>query len=505
MKPFAVAVVALSLAAVTATSQPEPVRVYTRPRTPSREALDRLNLTLAWSTRLATDGARDGLFSVQFMPDPGGLRLVVQTLGGVVVVLDAETGDTLWRTQVGTPYWPAQPVAFDSQHLFAVRRQRVFVLDRDSGQQLLWDVDRDSKERLWGALVEDVPSAGLAADEDHLYIVMGSRVSAYRVPNFRKLVQAAAREGLDKEARRQPSHQLTREWTQILAPHRFLQPPRLTPDILGLIATDGTLAMLTTLEGIDRYRYQVEKKVRSLAAQHGSMIYVGSEDSHLYAFDLRGFRLWWRFPSGGVILRPVHATDRDVYVSPERIGMCQVDRTTGRARWVSRDAQTFLATNYKFVYALDRFGRLLVLDDARGTTLAQYDVRDWPFLVPNEQTDRLYLAAHDGSLVCLHHRNNLVPVPVTTPPSKEKPSPKGPKEGGGKKEDGKKDGGMKDDGKKVPAEIGAAPGALIPFADNDWLKRVVGRPAAPGGRREALLDRRLLASGPPSGSAGGLR
>src|SRR5262249_53688485 len=73
-------------------------------------------------------------------------------------------------------------------------------------------------------------------------------------------------------------------------------------------------------------------------------------------------------------------------------------------------ADRLLAANPKFVYATDPSGRLLVLDRKRGVTLSAYDTRAFPFPVVNEVTDRLYLAANDGLLVCLHDRAYSKPV-----------------------------------------------------------------------------------------------
>ncbi len=102
-------------------------------------------------------------------------------------------------------------------------------------------------------------------------------------------------------------------------------------------------------------------------------------------------------------------TDVDVFVSGHRKGLYRVERATGRPNWLNEQADRFLSTNQKFVYALDRSGALLVLDYARGTTLAQYDVRDWLVPVPNELTDRFYLASHDGQILCLRNRSDKLP------------------------------------------------------------------------------------------------
>ncbi|MCI0456265.1 MAG: PQQ-binding-like beta-propeller repeat protein [Gemmataceae bacterium] len=450
MKALLTAIVAVALAAATAWSQPEPVRIYTNPRAPSREVLERLDLSLVWQTRLKTDRARDGLFSIQFMPGPTGMRLLVQTLRGEVIQLDAENGDSIWQAQVGSPYWPPRQLAFNSEQIFVTRRELMFVLGRETGKHLLWSIEKDLGRPIWGMNLEGIPVAGLAADEDSVYVPFDSRVSGYYVPEFRKIYLLQLREQTEEAIRRQPSPQLRRDWTELLEPQRLQQAPLVMGDFLGLIATDGTFLTMNKYEGTETGRFQVEKKVLAQAAQYHHMAYVASEDSQLYAFDTARGKLAWRFPGTAPILLPVHANDRDVYLSPYKVGLYRIDRIQGTARWLNREAERFLATNYKFLYALDRRGSLLVIDYDRGTTLASYgSTRDWTVIVPNELTDRIYLAAHDGSLLCLRHRDNPTPLRMKSPPEEVKVKPK---------KNGDKKGGPKVDDKKGPGMKGAALG-----------------------------------------------
>jgi len=430
---LAVAVV-LSLALASAHTQTEPVRIYTRPKPPPRDALDKLNLTLAWSHRLKTEGPRDGLFSVQLIPDKANPRMIVQLFSGVMIALDAENGDLLWRTPIGTPYYTAQPVGANSRYIFTTRRDELFVVDRDNGKQTLWSVQRDSNLPEYGFRLDGSPSAGLTADEEMVFICMDSRVSGYIVPDFRRMMQYRAKEepeSIPGGSKLKPSPQVRRLWTNVFPEDRFYQPPLdLGGDSIGLAAPNGTFVTVNRHDGVEGWRYQFEKGIVAHAAQHRAIAYIAGEDGYLYAFDTYRRKLAWRFARTAPIHRPIHATDRDIWVSPEGIGLCRVDRASGVARWRNRDAARFLAMNPRFVYATDRFGHLLVLDYDRGTALAQYDTRDFVVLVPNELTDRLYLAAHDGTLVCLHHREYPTPVRIKTlePEDKGKPPPKKGKE-----------------------------------------------------------------------------
>jgi hypothetical protein len=144
-----------------------------------------------------------------------------------------------------------------------------------------------------------------------------------------------------------------------------------------------------------------------------------------------------------VRLKP-EVTDKDVFVVAERRGLFRVDRVRGKERWFNREARRFLAVNKKFVYAFDRHGRLLVLDYKRGTKLGTLNTRDFVFPVSNEFTDRLFLASHNGLLVCLRDRGQKEPLvnkktfKLTRERKKEKENGKKPKEEPKEKDDKKK-------------------------------------------------------------------
>src|SRR5690348_16796546 len=98
MRARLVAVVMLLLLVTVAATQG--TRLFTRPALPPENMLQRLDLTLAWHTRVTMEGQRDGIRTLQLAPGKKGLQFIVQTRRGGVAALDAETGDLLWQTEV---------------------------------------------------------------------------------------------------------------------------------------------------------------------------------------------------------------------------------------------------------------------------------------------------------------------------------------------------------------------------------------------------------------------
>ena len=101
MKHFAGAgFILLLAAAIPALASDDPTRIWSQPSSPSREALDRLNLQLERSAYVPMDGRRDGFASVQV----DGSQLIVQTRSGMITILDSDNGGrAMWRARPSRP------------------------------------------------------------------------------------------------------------------------------------------------------------------------------------------------------------------------------------------------------------------------------------------------------------------------------------------------------------------------------------------------------------------
>jgi outer membrane protein assembly factor BamB len=437
-KPLIAALTFLAVAAALEAQGPE--QLYTRPAVPPREVLDRLHMKLAWKLFVPMDGRRDGLFSVQVLEKD----LFVQTRSSLVACIDAETGVTRWEQIVGRPYGSKQQLAFNESSVIVTNGTKLYALDRNSGQQQ------------WELALPTSPITPPAVSEDRLYVILNpGTLAAYAMPSAKAAELASARATLARQAemlaasapgkpsalqktveaprlRAGEAHVATTEPIFLWDVKAFTsvdQPPMIVPEAVVAVDTSGIFFALSTRYERVELPFSFDAPYVTPPARLGDILYLAGKDDTLYAVDLTTGRLVWRLVRGGQIMYKPEVTDEDIYISRLGDGMSRIDRATGEEMWRQPNGQAFrcLASNKKFVYALDRGGRLVVLDRQRGTTLSNYDVRDYVFPISNEQTDRLYLGANDGLIVCLHDRD--YPTPLRNRKLPEKPAAKPGKPG----------------------------------------------------------------------------
>lgn len=217
---------------------------------------------------------------------------------------------------------------------------------------------------------------------------------------------------------------------------RILYPLLLTP-LRAWAATDSEeLIAASTKQRVREVYYRATALVSATPGQAGDMGYFPLADGNLLAIDLNtgnlvgGANVIWRSTVGGLMDHPPLVTRDAIYASGENSGVARIDRTTGKVLWKSESsADTVLASTDDFVYVRNNQGRMLMYDTRQVLDPSLGRVRpltgaDLPaFNVPftNTVTDRLYLAADNGLLVCLREATPKYSRPVRMAPDPPKP------------------------------------------------------------------------------------
>ena len=374
------------------------------------------------------DGRRDGFASIQIDGD----QVIVQTRSGLMTLLDAENGGrALWRSRPGRAYEAELPPAYNSRSVFATDSGNIFVLDRDTGCA---PVAAHSMSVALSALSRRTIRS--------VYIsTVQRRTMAFRLPAVSSPRRRAARRRL-RTRKRSPRRRRAAA-APIPRPKAYAEDVRAFFDWdyqtnerienKVILSKDAIFVALPSgvLPGAAEERPMPSRATRNCTATPATARSrprratpttrptSPREDAHVYAVGIDSGKVLWRYISGTPLTRDPIAVDvsdggaveKDLYVTAEGKGMGRLNRDTGEPLWnirkqdYSPEAERIMAVNPKFVYAADRVGRLLILDRKNGAQLSRFDVHDFVYPVLNADTDRIYLAANDGLIVCLHDKD----------------------------------------------------------------------------------------------------
>jgi len=215
---------------------------------------------------------------------------------------------------------------------------------------------------------------------------------------------------------------------------RILYPLFLTPTRVWAV-TDAQ--MVTALNKRDKGLEVLQKlldPISALPGRAGTDAYVPIGTGFVVAIDGSsgnldgGARILWRTAVGGIANRTPYVTDKYVYAQGDNSGVVCVERASGLVVWRSdSSADRVIAANQEFLYVRDRQGKFLVYDAKRPTNpstgvsspLAGLDLAEFNVHVTNTASDRVYLAADNGLIVCLRDARDKYVRPVRIWPKVE--------------------------------------------------------------------------------------
>jgi outer membrane protein assembly factor BamB len=414
------------------------LRVFSQPEIPSQEVLDRLNLKMMWRAFSPMEGKRDGYHDIQISEN----QVIAQTRSGTVIVFNSETGEVIWKSHFGKPYQVFFNLAFNDKFVFAVNENDLYALDRRNGN-IAW-------QSSFGISISAPPSV----DKHHLYLSgSNGRIYCYALPLFKKngeflgyeksdffnrITKKAIVDVPDNDAEadalapafgagtsrsRGPQPKIVWEFqTRLILNYPLL----VTDEIVSAVGIKGDLVALnkhsdlshTTLEA--NQGYSADKPVIVPPSLYESIAYIGSMDACLHSFDLQSGKLLWRYTIGSTVHHRPFVTDNEIFVTAERNGLVKLSRETGLPMWNINYGNRFspsqeksdrlIAANSKFLYTLDRSGRMVIIDRNNGAYLTTWDTHEFVFPVVNRTNDRLFLAANNGLLISMRDRDFVKPM-----------------------------------------------------------------------------------------------
>jgi outer membrane protein assembly factor BamB len=317
-------------------------------------------------------------------------QIVLLTGAGMIQLMDANTGQTVWTSDVGNPNYPSLGPAANDEFVALVNGSTLYLLDRHSGQLV-------NQFRLGGA-----PGAGPALGKEYVYApLLSGRVEGY------------------------PLHDAKVAPWFYQSYGRAMVRPLATPDSIVWGTDAGILCVGRIHAAGVRFRVEAGASFDASQAYRAPMIYAVTRDGELLAVDERSGAVRWRYLTGFPTDRAPAAVGDRVYVASEEPELHCLDAATGLAHWEAAGISQFAAAGKSHVYGIDQYGALTEVDAATGALTGRIQSGETMTGLVNDQTDRLYLITGHGLVQCLHEIGVTEPLrygPVPAPAeAKEKP------------------------------------------------------------------------------------
>ena len=398
-------------------------------------------LARPWFAQVELDQGRGNISSVLLYEG----MLYVQTSTAMIHAIDAETGKTLWSSQIGQPKHPSMPPDAKGDLLATINGSRLYLVNRLNGEILC------DKE------IQDAPGGGPALSSKRVYVpIVTGLIVAYRIESpgdnaaeasGKTKAEASGKSKTDASGKTKADVAAANHSKIESAPEQKIRIGKKVPPVFcqsngralvqPLVTRDdpgGEYVVWPTDRGylnLGRISHEIEN---SLAVKYrletgstivtrpaylppdpkvlgdAGMVVAASCDGFLYAIQEESGDTLWRFSTGEPIVEPPAVIDDRVYVTTQLGGMYCLDRQTGSSVWRADDVMRFVAATKTRVYATDDTGRLLTLSATSGAQLDAMPIGRVSFVLANSDTDRIYLVSEGGLIQCLRETEQYQPL-----------------------------------------------------------------------------------------------
>jgi outer membrane protein assembly factor BamB len=353
----------------------------------SYDTITPAGLERSWFGQVQLDVTRDRVRSWRLFED----NLLALTNTGTLHSFNAETGETLWVTQVGVTDQAAVGPAASKTHVAVISGSVLHVFDRATGRQL------------WAQGVGGAPAAGPALSDDYVYVpLFNGRIEAYKLD--------------DPKA-------LNPWYSQSIG--RIFHSPTASSQVVTWPTDRGYLYVGKASPPGVLYRIETDSPATAPPTGVDPYLYVQTADGHAYCFDeLTGAEVW-RYAMGfNSTTRAAVVGDR-VYVASSEPMLHAINSKTGEGIWSFPGIEQFVAQGAKQVYGLDDLGRLVIVDRETGKFVGQLPGLNYK-AVFNEQSDRVFLVNDKGLVQALHEIGAVEPTMYRELPAEEEKAEEAP-------------------------------------------------------------------------------
>ena len=363
---------------------------FPRDLLPTRTALARLGMERQWMAVVPLYHD-ERLMSITMAED----MVFAQTNKANFHVIQAETGQLLWSTNLGSQSARARGASVNSFGVFVTNMNSLYALDRRSGRTM------------WVKDLGNLPSSQTACDEERVMVGLSNgKIYAFNLK---------VKKGGNSTISSRPIEAWNWQ-TGAIVESRPLPASR----VVAFGSDDGRVYVAYADERTMLYRIATGGPIGAGLGGYGTrLLLVPSQDRNLYGVDIFTAQVLWTFPSGAPVAQEPLVADNEIFVVNTAGLLSSLDPNSGTARWTtSTQGGRLVSIGGKRVYLESVDGDLFVNDRATGQTIADpratlervgLNLRPYELGLTNRMNDRLYFATTSGMVICLREIGQTEP------------------------------------------------------------------------------------------------
>ena len=297
---------------------------------------------------------------------------------GKATAIDADTGRHLWQVQVGNPRHLTSGIGASKNHVAVANGSMVYCLSADKGKVL------------WSRNCRRAPSAPPSVGEQNVFIpLIDGRLQAFAVDGG----------GLPNS---------------YVSFGTSVGKPLVTDSTVSWATTDGFYAVAPFRSKSIKFRLNSGSKMVAGGTAGVDTLFVSTTGGSIFALDEKLGSILWEYSTGDRISAPPFVREGFVYVISAEHRLYKMDIDAGRPclGWEKplQGAGKFVGMSGDRIYLLDPVGQLYAIDHNTGQRVASVSGGEITMVLPNHQTDRLYVGTTNGQLRCYRELANTYPV-----------------------------------------------------------------------------------------------
>ncbi|MBI5368540.1 MAG: PQQ-like beta-propeller repeat protein, partial [Planctomycetes bacterium] len=163
-------------------------------------------------------------------------------------------------------------------------------------------------------------------------------------------------------------------------------------------SNDGSVYALAN-DGQAGWQYKTEKAIVADPVVWENTLFVGSTDYALYALDRNTGVVKWKLETTAPITRTPVVSGKTVYVRSDDNLFLAVG-VDGKKKWGVPNGERFLGRTQHWTWVLMPDWEIVGVNEATGNIEARYSAGNFPVLVSNPDSQKMYFATHDGLIFC---------------------------------------------------------------------------------------------------------